>query len=302
MGALGLHHARIYAALDGVRLVCVVDTDGARASGIAEEYGVESATDFRTLAGRVDAVSVAVPTIHHAEIGCALLREGIDVLVEKPIAASAAEAEALIEAAFSCERILQVGLTERYNPAVEALCKSVVRPRFIEVHRLGVFSPRSTDVDVVLDLMIHDLDVILQLTGAEPSAIDAIGVCARTDRVDIANARLVFPDHAVANVTASRISAQKVRKLRVFERDAYHSIDFAEQQVERYGVRDRDGNRVIEHSMLAVERDEPLRREISSFIACVRERRRPVVTGEDGLKALALAVRIADAAASASRR
>ena len=288
--------------LPGVRLVAVVDADAARAAGIAAEYGAEAAVDFRSLEGRIDAASLAVPTILHAEIGCALLRLGIDLLVEKPIAHSVEAADALIAAATEAGRILQVGHTERYNPGVEALCESVSRPRFIEVHRLGVFSPRSTDIDVVLDLMIHDLDLLLRMTGAAPERVEAIGVSALTDRVDIANARLVFPGEVVANVTASRISAQKIRKLRVFERSAYHSLDFTEQQVERYGLVERAGLRQIERSILPVTRDEPLRREIESFIDCVRGRRTPRVTGEDGRRALALAIRIASAAAEASRR
>ena len=198
--------------------------------------------------------------------------------------------------------MLQVGHTERYNPGVEALLRSVSDPRFMEVHRLGVFSPRSIDIDVVLDLMIHDIDLILCLTRALPERIDAVGVSALTERVDIANARLLFPGGAVANVTASRISSQKVRKLRVFERRAYHSLDFTEQQVERYALVEAGDGRRIERGNLAVESGEPLRREIESFIECVRERKTPVVTGEDGLRALDVAVRIAAAAADGAGR
>jgi predicted dehydrogenase len=221
--------------------------------------------------------------------------------VEKPIADTIEGADALIAAAAAEGRILQVGHTERYNPAVAALRASVSAPRFVEVHRLGVFSPRSTDIDVVLDLMIHDLDLIAQLAGEEPKRIDAIGVSALTDRVDIANARLVFPSGMVANVTASRISAQKVRKLRVFERHAYHSLDFSEQQVERYALIEGAGERKIEKGLLPVQRDEPLRHEIASFVECVRTRRTPLVTGADGRRALALAATIARAAAESSR-
>lgn len=300
-GYLGKHHARIHAAMPDVRLVAVVDIDAARAGTVAREHGGEPLTDYRVLAGRVDAVSLAVPTVAHAAIGCDLLKMGIDLLVEKPIADSVEAADALIGAAAASGRVLQVGHTERYNPAVEALQASITRPRFIEVHRLGVFSPRSTDIDVVLDLMIHDLDVILQLTGAEPERMDAIGVSALTDRVDIANARLAFPGGAVANVTASRISAQKVRKLRVFESNAYHSLDYADQQVERYALTRKNGGRAIDHGMLPVVRDEPLRREIAEFLDCVRTRSAPRVTGADGRRALALAMRIARAAADASR-
>ena len=300
-GYLGKHHARIHGSLPGAKLVAVVDIDPARAATVAREHGGEPLTDWRALAGRVDAVSLAVPTVAHAGIGCDLLKMGIDLLVEKPIASSEAEADALIAAAAAGKRVLQVGHTERYNPAVEALAASITRPRFIEVHRLGVFSPRSTDIDVVLDLMIHDLDVILQLTGAEPERVDAIGVSALTDRVDIANARLAFPGGAVANVTASRISAQKIRKLRVFESAAYHSLDYSDQQVERYALVMKDGERVIEHGTLPVTRDEPLRREIAEFLDCVRSRQAPRVTGADGRRALALARQIARAAADASR-
>jgi predicted dehydrogenase len=302
VGYLGRHHARIHASMPGARLVAVVDIDAARAEAIGREHGAEALTDARRLEGRVDAVSLAVPTVHHAEIGCALLERGIDLLVEKPIAESLPSADALIRAAGAGGRILQVGHTERYNPAVEALGASVARPRFIEVHRLGVFSPRSIDIDVVLDLMIHDLDLIMRLTGSEPERVEAIGVSALTERVDIANARLVFPGSAVANVTASRISAQKVRKLRVFERRAYHSLDFTEQQVERYALVEAEGRREIERTLLPVAKGEPLRREIASFIDCVRRRESPSVTGEDGRRALALAMRIAAAAAESSRQ
>lgn len=301
VGHLGRHHARIHAALEGVTLVAVVDTDRARAESIGSEYRAEALTDYRALAGRVDAVSLAVPTVHHASIGCDLLGMGIDLLVEKPLAASVSEADALISAASRGGRVLQVGHTERYNPAVEALAGSVKAPRFIEVHRLGVFSPRSIDIDVVLDLMIHDLDLILGLTGTLPERVEAIGVSALTERVDIANARLAFPGGAVANVTASRISAQKVRKLRVFEKNAYHSLDFTEQQVERYALEGDGAARKIAREMLPVVKDEPLRREIEAFIGCVRTRGRPLVTGDDGRRALELAIRIAEAAASAAR-
>ena len=302
MGHLGRHHARIHSALDGVRLVYVVDADPSRAAAVAADCGAEPLSDWTKILGRVEAASLAVPTVLHADIGCGLLRAGVDLLVEKPIAATLGEADALIRAGADRDRVLQVGHTERYNPAVEALVASVSDPRFMEVHRLGVFSPRSTDIDVVLDLMIHDLDLILHLMGdREPAKIDAVGVSALTDRVDIANARLAFEGGAVANVTASRISAQKIRKLRVFERNAYHSIDFSEQAVERYALRDRDGRREIERGSLPVTRDEPLRREIESFIACVRERRAPRVTGADGRRALALAVQIASLAADAIR-
>lgn len=300
-GYLGKHHARIHGSMPGTKLVAVVDVDAARAGTIAREHGGEPMSDYRALAGLVDAVSLAVPTVAHASIGCDLLKMGIDVLVEKPIASTEEEADTLIAAAAAGKRILQVGHTERYNPAVEALAASITRPRFIEVHRLGVFSPRSTDIDVVLDLMIHDLDVLLQLTGAEPERVDAIGVAALTDRVDIANARLAFPGGAVANLTASRISAQKIRKLRVFESSAYHSLDYSDQQVERYALVTRDGERVIEHGTLPVTRDEPLRREIADFLDCVRTRQEPRVTGTDGRRALVLARRIAQAAADASR-
>jgi len=287
--------------MPGARLRYVVDTLPERAQAVAAEYGAEPLRDWNGLPGEVDAVSLAVPTVLHAQIGCALLRAGVDLLVEKPIASSVAEAYDLIAAAAARGRILQVGHTERYNPAVQALCASVASPRFIEVHRLGVFSRRSTDIDVVLDLMIHDLDLILRLVGEWPVRIDAVGVSALTERVDIANARLTFPGGCVANVTASRISAQKVRKLRVFERRAYHSLDFTEQQVERYALVEGASGRKIDRADLPIARDEPLRREIESFLECVRERTSPLVGGEDGRRALELAARIAAAAADAIR-
>jgi hypothetical protein len=217
---------------------------------------------------------------------------GIDLLVEKPIAATEEEADALIAAAAAGDRILQVGHTERYNPAVKALAESIGRPRFIEVHRLGVFSPRSTDIDVVLDLMIHDLDILLQLTGSAPERVDAIGVSALTERVDIANARLAFPGGIVANLTASRISAQKVRKLRVFESSAYHSLDYSDQQVERYALVQKEGERVIEHGTLPVTRRAPAPRSRIS-LDCVRSR---AASPARTAPRLALAIQIARAA------
>ena len=297
VGHLGRHHARIHATMPGAKLVAVVDADPARAAAVASEYGAEPLADHRRLEGRVDAASLAAPTTLHAAIGCDLIGMGIDLLVEKPIAHDLEAADRLIRAARAAGRVLQVGHTERYNPAVAALLGSVRRPRFIEVHRLGVFSPRSTDIDVVLDLMIHDLDLILQLAGEEPAKVEAIGVSALTDRVDIANARLTFSGPVVANVTASRISAQKIRKLRVFEPRAYHSLDFTEQQVERYALVESGGRREIERAQLPIVRDEPLRREIDSFLACVRDRSDPLVGGADGRRALALAMTIASMAA-----
>ncbi len=295
VGHLGRHHARLLGAMDGVRLTAVVDTVAERAEAAADATGARALTDFRELFGAVDAVTVAVPTELHKDVAMPFLERGIAVLVEKPMARSIAEADALIEAARASGATLAVGHTERYNPAVAAVLPLISKPRFIEVHRLGAFPDRSLDIDVVFDLMIHDLDIILSMVKSEVSGIEAVGVPVLTPRYDIANARLRFADGCIANVTASRISRDRVRKIRLFQSDAYISIDYAAQEVEGYRLVRRDGERPdIQGGQLAVTRDEPLRRELADFVAAVRDRRPPLVTAEDGRRALTLAQAIAD--------
>jgi len=295
VGHLGRHHARLLRQIEGARLVAVVDTSRDRAEVAAEASGARVLTDHRQLLGDVDAVTVAAPTDVHHDIALDFLRRGASVLVEKPMTRTVAEAEALIAAAAASGATLAVGHTERYNPAVATVMPFVTTPRFIEVHRLGVFPDRSLDIDVVFDLMIHDLDIILALIKSEPVSIEAVGVPVLTDKFDIANARLRFATGCIANVTASRISKERVRKIRFFQPDAYVSIDYAEQEVEGYRLLRRDGERPqIQGGKLPVTREEPLRRELSDFVRAVRDRRRPLVSGDDGLRALKLAQAIAD--------
>jgi predicted dehydrogenase len=294
-GHLGRHHARLLTMIDGARLEAVVDIKADRALAAAGPASARALTDYRDLLGAIDAVTIAAPTEAHHELAMAFLRRGTSVLVEKPMTRTLEEAEGLIAAAAASGATLAVGHTERYNPAIAAVMPLVTTPRFIEVHRLGVFTDRSLDIDVVFDLMIHDLDIILALVKAEPVSIEAVGVPVLTDRFDIANARLRFATGCIANVTASRISRERVRKIRFFQPDAYVSIDYAEQEVEGYRLVRREGGRAqIQGGKLPVTREEPLKRELQDFVHAARDRRRPLVAGDDGLRALRLAQAIAD--------
>ena len=293
-GHLGRHHARILSTLEGARLVAVVDTIRERAAEAAAASGALALTDVRDLP-EVDAVTVAVPTELHRDVALPLLRDGIAVLVEKPIARSVAEADELLAAAAASGATLAVGHTERFNPAVAAVLPLVTSPRFIEVHRLGVFPDRSLDIDVVFDLMIHDLDIILALVDSDVESMEAVGVPVLTAKFDIANARLKFASGCIANVTASRISRERVRKIRFFQPDAYISIDYAAQEVEGWRLVPRPGGRpAIEGGPLPVQRDEPLRRELADFVRAARTRTAPLVDGHAGRRALELATRIAE--------
>jgi len=295
VGHLGRHHARILSTLDGVRLVAVADADLERARSVGEPLGARPVSDAHGLIGDVDAVTVAVPTESHVAVALPFIERGIPVLIEKPLARSLGEADRLIGAAAASGSILAVGHTERFNPAVAAARGLVDTPRFIEVHRLGTFPERSLDIDVVFDLMIHDLDIVLSLVEGPVASVEAVGVPVLTGRVDIANARLRFEGGCIANLTASRISRDRTRKIRIFQPDAYLSIDYAEQEVEIYRLRREGGARpAIEGGKLNVPREEPLRRELADFVSAVRNRRAPLVTGQDGRKALALAERITE--------
>jgi len=295
VGHLGKHHARLLGDLEGATLVAAVDTVHDRAAAAAQASGARALSDFRELFGHVDAVTIAAPTEAHHDIAMEFLRRGTSVLVEKPMTRTVAEAQALIAAAEQSGATLAVGHTERYNPAIATVMPFVTTPRFIEVHRLGVFPDRSLDIDVVFDLMIHDLDIILSLVKSDPVSIEAVGVPVLTDKYDIANARLRFATGCIANVTASRISRERVRKIRFFQPDAYVSIDYAEQEVEGYRLLRRAGERPqIQGGKLPVTREEPLKRELIDFVRAVAAKRRPLVAGEDGLRALTLAQAIAD--------
>jgi len=295
VGHLGKHHARLLAGIDGAQLVAVVDTAVDRAAAAAQATGARALSDYRELLGEVDAVSIAVPTELHRDVAMPFIERGTAVLVEKPLTKTVAEGEELVAAAAASGAILAAGHTERHNPAVSVVMPLVTTPRFIEVHRLGVFPDRSLDIDVVFDLMIHDLDIILAMVKGDATTVEAVGVPVLTDRFDIANARLRFSTGCIANITASRISKERVRKIRLFQPDAYVSIDYAEQEVEGYRLLRRGAERPeIQGGKLPVTRDEPLRRELQDFVQAVQGRRRPLVTGEDGLRALKLAQTIAD--------
>jgi predicted dehydrogenase len=289
VGALGQHHARVYADLPGATLAGLYDVDTARAAEVAARHGVPSFADVRELIARTDALSVAVPTVDHHRVARELLEAGKDVLVEKPMTARLEEAEELIRLAGERGAILQVGHIERFNPAVVPLRKAALQPRFIEVHRLSPFSPRSLDVDVVLDLMIHDLDIVLCLDGSPAVQVDAVGVPVLTSKVDIANVRLRFASGLIANLTASRVSAEKVRKFRVFSPKTYISVDFAARSAQVYRLIQGEGGPEITSERTAAPDEEPLKRQLASFVAAVRDRSAPVVGGADGLRALTLA-------------
>ena len=295
VGHLGQHHARLLAAMPGVQLAGVVDTRPGRADEIGAKFGAPAFADAEDLLAQVDAVTVAVPTTAHLDVARPFLDRGVAVLVEKPLAASLDEADALLAAARRGGAILAAGHTERFNPAVAAALPLVSRPRFIEVHRLGTFPERSLDIDVIFDLMIHDLDLLLAAVGSPVVAVEAVGVNVLTPRTDIANARLRFADGCIANVTASRISRDRVRKARFFQRDSYVSIDFAAQEVEVYRLEPQHGRPLIAGGRLDIASEEPLQRELLDFVDAVRTRRDPGVTGQAGRDALALATRVAAA-------
>jgi predicted dehydrogenase len=295
VGALGRHHARILAALPGVDLVGIVDINESRAREIGALVNAQWFSSAADVLGHVDAVTVAVPTESHLSVALPFLERGVGVLVEKPLARNAFEAQKMIDAAAASGAVFGVGHTERYNPAVAAVRPLLDHPRFIEVHRLGTFPDRSLDIDVVFDLMIHDLDVVLSIVPSDVVAVEAVGVSVLTRKPDIANARLKFASGCIANITASRISKDRVRKIRVFQRDAYLSVDYAAQEVERWRlVKGNGGMPAIDGGKLQIAKEEPLKRELDDFISAVRDKRAPGVTGVDGLRAIELAQRITD--------
>jgi len=288
-GEFGRNHARVYREIESLELVGVLDQNAARGDAIAQEFGIRAFKGIEELQGAVDAASVAVPTVAHAEVGCRLMEMGIDVLVEKPMAGSLAEADALLEAARRHQRILQVGHVERFNPAVIAVEPIVNRPLFFEVHRLGVFTPRSLDVEVIYDLMIHDLDILLALVKEPVTEVKAVGIPVLTDKVDIAHARIEFEGGAVANVTASRVSTERVRKMRFFQHHEYISLDYARRDALRVGVKKPGPEPEFGFEKLAAPAVEPLRAELEAFASAVRSRVAPKTDGVAGRAALELA-------------
>jgi predicted dehydrogenase len=327
-GAFGRNHLRVYRELqqagEAIQLVAVVDSNSAVASEAAKSFGIPA---FETVeaclaAGPVDAASVCVPTVHHAIVAEPLLAAGVDLLIEKPLAASLADADRILAAAQRYSRIVQAGHLERFNPAVTAARQHLHKPMFFESHRLSIFTPRSLDVDVVLDLMIHDLDIVLSLVASPVREVRAVGLPVLSRKVDIANVRLEFENGCVANFTASRVSTERVRKLRFFQPHQYLSLDFARQDLLMIDVTAAAGMDVAQLAALAqmaqqsgqhpsaglslkklpVEPGEPLRLEIASFLTSVRDRTTPLVSGEAGRAALSLALEINQAIATHAQR
>ncbi len=301
VGYLGAFHAEKYAGLAGVTLVGVVDTDRARAEEIAARVHTRALVDYRDLLGEVDCVSLAVPTAAHYAVASAFLERDVDVLVEKPITETAAQGQRLVDLAAAHGCILQVGHLERFNPAIRSLGGVITRPRFIECHRLAPFTERGTDVDVIRDLMIHDLDVILSLVDSAVERVEAVGVPVLSETVDIANARLRFGSGAIANITASRVALKRERKIRIFQEDAYVSVDYGDRSIRicRRLPAPEGGLPSIDVSEQTFGEADPLFDEIEAFVHSVRTRERPLVDGATAVRALEVAERISAALESA---
>jgi len=291
IGHLGRHHVRILSGMEGVRCIGAFDIDRARLEAVASEHGVP-ALDSATAATEADAVVVATPTVNHRQTAGMLIEAGCHVLVEKPVAASVTEAEELVELAQRHDRVLAVGHVEFHNPAVQSALLLADRVRYLEAQRLSPFTARSVDVDVILDLMIHDLQITLAVADEDPSDIRAVGVPVLTDKVDLCHAWIEFPSGLVANLTASRVSAERIRKLRLFARDSYFSVDYADQTVSSVQLQRTGGDPQIVPRMVEVAQQEPLKAELEAFIAACRNQRANIVDGRTGAAALAAAIRI----------
>lgn len=289
-GAMGRNHVRILSTLPGVELIGIHDPSPGAAEAVSKEHGARVFESLDDLAGRIDAAVVAVPTVAHADIGCKLLSQGVHVLMEKPIAPSLAEADRLLEA--QGDRVLAVGHVEFYNPAVQALLGVGTPPRFVEIQRLAVFSPRSLDVDVVLDLMIHDLQILRSLDPSPVAEVRATGINVLSPKVDICNARVELASGCVANLTASRVSSERVRKLRAFLPSRYYSLDYQAQEIHGYRLEESNGSRQILPANLTVTKAEPLLRELEAFVAACRGEDAPLVTGRAGREALETALAV----------
>ncbi len=290
---LGSYHLQKYDLIEGCRMTAVADVVEERAQRASVKYGCQAYADHRDLLGKVDAVSIAVPTVAHHETALTFLEAGVHVLLEKPITVTLAEADALIAAAERSDVVLQVGFVERFNPAIIALAKVIKQPLFIESHRLHPFFERGTDVDVILDLMIHDLDIILHFVRSPLKAIDAVGVSVLSDQVDIANVRLKFATGCVANVTASRVTGKTLQKIRFFGVDGYHAVDFSKRDLISLSKKTSvSGKLEIFSNAVEVRQHDPLEAEIRAFVHAVRTGTSPLVTGRDGRDALELALAI----------
>jgi len=296
VGYLGQHHARIYSELAGAELVGVVDTDTARAGEIAKRHKTEAYASYEELIGKVDAVSIVAPTVAHRDIASAFLRAGVDVMLEKPMTVTLEEADELVELADEKSLVLQIGHLERFNSAVRKMVEMTTKPMFIECNRLSPFPDRSTDVDVVLDLMIHDIDIILSLVRSPVKNIHAVGIAVISKNVDIANARMEFESGCVANVTSSRISIKKERKIRLFQPDTYISLDYQNQEIYAYhrvpNKKDPEGKPDIVGGKVKVKKEEPLKAELEAFLESVATRQRPLVSGYEGREALRVAMQV----------
>lgn len=293
VGALGQHHARILSSLEGCQLVSVVDVNMDRAKEIAEKYNTSALQNYRDIKN-VDAVVVAAPTIYHREISNYFLERGVSVLCEKPLASSVGECDSIVETSQKYNSNLLVGHIEHFNPAVECVFKETQTPGFLEIHRLGVFTGRSLDVDVVYDLMIHDIEISSTLVKSKIENIEAIGVAVLSNHIDIANARITYESGCVCNLTASRISKDKIRKLRLFEKNSYFSIDYSEQSVEAYRVIEENGNKTIKKLEFNVEKKEPLRAELEHFVKVVKGEEKPKVDGISARNAVKVAAEIVE--------
>ncbi len=307
VGHLGRFHTRVYSELGTCELVGVHDCDAARAAGIATEYGTTAVADLSELLRGVDAVSIATPTLSHHEVAMRCLESGVHVLIEKPIARTVEEARELVELGRERDLVVQVGHIERFNPAVRAAMTVLDSPKFIEVHRLGVFVPRGTDVAVVLDLMIHDIDLILGTVNSDVTSIEAVGIPVLSPKIDIANARLTFADGCVANITASRVSREKVRKIRFFQPDAYVTVDTLAPRAQVFRRKEVSGERlrqiasgeiegglgdIVDYEDLPLDSQDSLELELGAFVDAASGRSAPVVSGDDGLRALEVALEI----------
>ena len=293
VGAIGRNHARIMAELaatsnGAVEFGAIFDVDQARAEELAAQFNTRAVSNLEDFASHVDAATIAVPTIAHREIGGFLLDHKKHVLIEKPIADSLEEAQWLVNKAEDCGMILQVGHIERFNPVMRQLEERMDNPRFIEAHRLSPFPNRSMDIGVVLDVMIHDIEIVLHLVKSPLIDVDAVGISVLTRREDIANARLKFQNGCVANITASRVSPEKLRKIRVFQNECYLSLDYQEQTGSLHYL---DGKQIIREDV-RVEKDEPLKLELAAFVECARQGKRPIVSGQEGTEALRIALQI----------
>ncbi|MBW3672101.1 MAG: Gfo/Idh/MocA family oxidoreductase [Acidobacteria bacterium] len=302
VGYLGRLHARVLTEIPEAEVIGFVEPNDERAQEVVSNLGLRRFDTVEALSSEVECAVIATPTVLHAEVATTLMESGCDVMIEKPITDDPGSARRLIEIGESTGRIIQIGHVERYNPAIQATAPIVRNPRYIEAQRIGVFSARSLDIDVLLDLMIHDLQLVISLLGKEIVSIEAIGVPVLTEKVDMANVRLEMEDGSVANLVASRVSNEKMRKFRIFGRDAYISVDTKDQEVKGYRLVRHDGEPRIEELVVEVERKEPLRAELDAFLHCVRFRETPLVSGQDGLAALELALRVGEKIEASTRK